>query len=107
MTDYSYQKEMLTEAYLHSVSEVEKDVQESRKYSILSILAILLKMICGKRVLKINEENEDIEVSKQETLPYWYVLTDQSKPTITHIVEEENNMKQVERLLENQSLMIF
>ena len=31
MTDYSYQKEMLTEAYLHSVSEVEKDVQESRK----------------------------------------------------------------------------
>ena len=42
MTYYSYQKEMLTEAYLHSVSEVEKDVQESRKYSILSILAILL-----------------------------------------------------------------
>lgn len=107
MTDYSYQKEMLTEAYLHSVSEVEKDVQESRKYSILSILAILLKMICGKRVLKINEENEDIEVSKQETLPYWYVLTDQSKSSITHIVEEEENMKQVERLLENQSLMIF
>ena len=107
MTDYSYQKEMITEAYLHSVSEVEKDVQESRKYSILSILAILLKMICGKRVIKINEENEDIEVSKQETLPYWYVLTDQSKPFITHIVEEENNMKQVERLLENQSLMIF
>ena len=97
---------MLTEAYLHSDSEIEREVQESRKYSILSILAILLKMICGKRVIKINEENEDIEVSKQETLPYWYVLTDQSKPSITHI-EEEDNMKQVERLLENQSLMIF
>ena len=89
------------------MNEVEKDVQESRKYSILSILAILLKMICGKRVLKINEENEDIEVSKQDTLSYWYVLTDQSKSSITHIVEEEENMKQVERLLENQSLMIF
>ena len=50
---------MLTEAYLHSDSEIEREVQESRKYSILSILAILLKMICGKRVIKINEENED------------------------------------------------
>ena len=108
MTDYSYQKEMLTEAYLHSDSEIEKEIQESRKYSILSILAILLKMICGKRVLKINEENEDIEVSKHDTLPYWYVLTDQSKPSITHVVEEDNdNINQVERLVENQSLMIL
>ena len=86
---------MLTEAYLHSDSEIEKEIQESRKYSILSILAILLKMICGKRVLKINEENEDI-------------LADQSKPSITHVVEEDNdNINQVERLVENQSLMIL
>ena len=99
MTEYSFKKDILTESYLHylSLDYPEGENQEVRSYSILSVIAIILGMVSGSRLLQYMSDSTDVTIRYLENEVYWYMLPEKKSSSL-----QESQSNEVERVLVDQ-----
>ena len=80
-------------------------MKETASYSILSVIAIAMEMIQGRRILK--QEQDDIQVQYLDDQRYWYSLSKltENQPNNTNVSSSFNH--QVEEYITQGSTFVF